>query len=239
MMSRKPSTVSIERVVGKSFLRVVKNHGQYIVVMKMFKRLPLDTIRGERRRGDDGGGNRPSIDIPKSYKYNDFIASLNKFAQSEYSEKGRRSGGSSDRYEYVTILINHLLHNLLEKGGIHPQELGLYGQEIFDLSCFEAYGDEFLNDMDKMRQEHPEMMNRGKLRMQLTQEYSQLVQGGERISFEEFMTKYHRSLIERLQKEDAMMREQHEQHEEFYDDENIEEEYDDEEDDEWQEDPHY
>lgn len=120
----------IETIVGRCFIRIIKNHNNYPLFKKRFLQI-------QNKDGNPFG---------QFYDYNSFIQNLSKVTQKEVRRE-------SNRYEFVTMMINHLLHYFLEKGGIPPQRLNSYGQEIFDLSCYTAWGDEFIRDMEAMKKQ--------------------------------------------------------------------------------------
>lgn len=112
---------------------------------------------------------------------------VGKLAEKDYA-KNRRDG---TRYEFVTLIINHLLHEFIELTRImNPRELGRLGQEIFDLSCYAAYGDEFIEDMEIMRQEMGGMMPTNDYEARMMAEFAHFKQNGGNLSFEDFAKRF-------------------------------------------------
>lgn len=110
---------------------------------------------------------------------------LEEFTEREYSKHARRN----DDYERVTMMINHMLHFFLEKGGVYPRQLGMLGQEIFDLTCYGMYGEKYLKDMQMMQREEPRATNMKEAA--LLSEFMRLKkQSNFNMSWEEFLQEY-------------------------------------------------
>ena len=121
--------------VGQYFLRACKNHDLY----KVFK----DSFHKVRK---SSGDRNPFGRI------DNFFEMLNGMSNFTINEMSRHHN-ENDNYQKVTMMINHMLHFFLEKGGVDPRRLGEIGQEIFDLSCYGLYGDQYLIDMENMKQQ--------------------------------------------------------------------------------------
>jgi hypothetical protein len=126
--------------VVQYFIRVCKNHRIYSKFRTSFEKV---------KRSRDGNPFGPFTNIF------DFKDCLEQFTEKEYNHHRR----TDDKYEKVTMMINHMIHFFLEKGGADPKRLGMIGQEIFDLACYGIYGAEFLEDMNNMQQEQPKLKN--------------------------------------------------------------------------------
>lgn len=121
-------------IIGKYFIRICKNNNIYHVFKHQF-----DTTR-----------NHKTFNTP--FKNNSV-----KNIEEMFDIVGKKSVDSiaheNDKYEIITIIINTLLQFYLEKGGVHPSKLGMIGQQIFNLSAYAIYGEEFLIDMQKEMQD--------------------------------------------------------------------------------------
>ncbi len=165
---------NIERIVGRYFIRVMKNHNKYDLFKKGFKTV-ANTSKGD------------SNPFGRCKDYSDMLVKLGKFTEKDY-EAHKREG---TRYEFVTMMINHLLHFFCEKGcQMHPEHLGKYGQEIFDLSCYAAFGQEFLEDMEVMKQQMGGVMPHSEEEARMMHEYMVARKNGLNISLEEFMRRF-------------------------------------------------
>ena len=135
-MNQSKRSKEMKDFVVQYFIRVCKNHKIYNTFRSSFNKV-------KRNRS----GN-PFGDFKNIY---DFKDRLEQFTNKEYEHHRR----TNDKYEKVTMMINHMMHFFLEKGGVDPRRLGMIGQEIFDLACYGIYGDEFLNDMELMQEKQP------------------------------------------------------------------------------------
>lgn len=153
--------------VGEYFIRVCKNHGIYGTFRQSFYSLI------------------PSSKNPFGRYKNipELLEGLQQFSDKEYEVHCR----GNDKYEKVTMMINHMIHFFLERGGIDSRKLGMIGQEIFDLSCYAIYGDEFIEDMENMQQPKP----RNEKEAYLLGIYLSHLQSGQmNMSWEDFLAKY-------------------------------------------------
>lgn len=70
----------------------------------------------------------------------------------EMSHKQRRDGSD---YEYVMIATNSLLHLFLEcKDYCNHDIIPQLGEEIFNRTCYQLFGNKFLEDMKKFKEEN-------------------------------------------------------------------------------------
>lgn len=157
-------------VVCNSFLRVIKNYDMYHIFTKQFE---------ARRRSSQGDGN-----VGGMTNLRDLMIQIEAIAKREMEGARRMSG---NEYDDITFLINVLLRNFLEKGGVPPQKLGFYGQEIFDLTCYALFGDKYLEDMDHMNEGAPRPKN--ELEAYLVGEFMNRKQMGSSETWEEFLSK--------------------------------------------------
>lgn len=160
-------------IVGKCFLRVIKNKGLY----HAFKKSYYNFIRNSDFRRTDG-----KRDLYAVFEY------LNSVAIKDY-ERYRRS--TTDKYERITFIVNTMIRNFLESRNSELNlNLGKFGQEVFDLSCYKIYGEEFIHDMEKFNKEHGENELGGSFDIddELQRIYAEYVRrNGADVSFEDFM----------------------------------------------------
>ena len=145
MRFKKVNDTQMRNVVGRAFIRVVKNHNLYNVFVSSFKRL-----RGQRMGARNPFG-----------EFNDFHTLMTQVENLVNGGKSSFMGhhAVNSDYDKIGAMINHLLHFFLEKGGVEGRRLGMYGQEIFDIACYSLYGDKYLDEMDKMNHSAPKPKN--------------------------------------------------------------------------------
>ena len=122
-------------VVVKYFLHVIKDHNLYGIFNKSFCRVRKSS-------------NTDVNPFGKFENVYDLAAKLGEFSSRNSNRR------SSDKYQNITNMVNHLLHFFLERGGVNPQKLGKYGQKIFNLSCSKIYGDSFTKEMEEINSKH-------------------------------------------------------------------------------------
>ena len=126
----------IEKTIIEYFIRVTKEHGYYIT----FRSGVINSgllgllIPNTNKR----------IDNPLAMSRN--INELAKNLEKVNDSIRRHSQNQSDKYENITMNINHLLHFFLESKGVGMEELCIIGEEIFNLTCGTLYGDDFAKD---------------------------------------------------------------------------------------------
>lgn len=126
----------IEKTIIEYFIRVTKEHGYYIT----FRSGVINSgllgllIPNTNKMMDNPLANSRNInELAKNLeKVNDSIR--------------RHSQNQGDKYENITMNINHLLHFFLESKGVGMEELCVIGEEIFNLTCGTLYGDDFVKD---------------------------------------------------------------------------------------------
>lgn len=171
MTQKKFKKKEMKDYVCEYFIRVCKNHDMYHVFRKSFKTVMIN--RGDRNPFGMFGN------------ISELSVKLNDFTEREYSKHAR----NNDEYERVTMMINHMLHFFLEKGGVDPRRLGMIGQEIFDLTCYGLYGDKYLKDMERMQQNEPRPNNNKEAT--LLAEFMRLKKNPDfKMSWEEFLQQY-------------------------------------------------
>lgn len=171
----KNESEQIKNVVGEYFVRVVKNHNFYHIFRKAFEKYSNHKYRLMER--SQGGG---------------YLGSIGKIYQNAHSEWQEHGRNKHDFYELITFYINQMLHLFLEAGGVDPRRLGMFGQEIFDLSCYRIYGDRFLTDMEQMNQRDGGIRTpKNDKEAWLLGQYMSLRNSGHiNISFDEFIQNY-------------------------------------------------
>lgn len=117
-------------LVCKYFIRVCKNHDMYSLAKNQ-----IITFQN--------CNNTPFGCYKNIFELSD---KLHVFTEKEYKNFAK----DNTKYEKVTLMINHLLHFFLETKGIEPMRLRMLGQEIFDLVCYNMYGDTYVNDLKKI-----------------------------------------------------------------------------------------
>lgn len=158
----------VKFVVGRSFIRVVKNHHFYHIFKSRFDKM----------------ANRDKSERTPFGRYDDFDSLMTKIEEFTLSQNSH----PRDKYEHITMMINHMLHFFLEQGGVDARRLGMYGQEIFDIACYALFGDDYIKDMDSMNHSAPKPTT--DLEAYLVGEFMKLRNGGHDISWEDFINKF-------------------------------------------------
>lgn len=175
---------SIEIVVLNYFLRVIKSEGKY-----MFYR------RRVRNNGLIGyliGNKTPPLDCPfrDAASTNDVVKILKRLTKEMTSKNGKKE---LDKYEHVTMTINHLLHYFIECYGVGMEVLCSMGEEIYNLSCNKLFGD----TLEDLRKQNDEELNNitspQLLTAKLFNEYVNAIKNGNinrAMTFDEFIKKH-------------------------------------------------
>jgi len=191
---------NIETTVLKCFIRTIKSDGMYMLF----------------RRGVNNTGimkflvkGRASSDSPfaRSSSTNDVVATLEKITNDMAKSNGKKGGIKDlDRYEHVTMTINHLLHFFMEANGISMQKLCSMGEEIYNLSCNKLFGDT-LEDLEKQEEMHmDEIRDIGQLKAKMFQDYINGIQSGkisQSVSFDMYLKK-HKKEFDRLKSKNGL-----------------------------------
>ena len=93
-----------------------------------------------------------------------------------------------DKYEHVTMTINHLLHFFMEANGISMDKLCSMGEEIYNLSCNKLFGDA-LEDLEAQKEEAMHSKDDMQLKAKVFQDYVRDMQNGKishNMSFDEY-----------------------------------------------------
>ena len=165
----------IEKTIIEYFIRVIKEHGYYIAFRSgvINSGLMGIFIPNTNKRADNP--------LAISRNINELAAALEKVN----NEFKRHSQNQGDKYENITMNINHLLHFFLESRGVKMEELCVIGEEIFNLTCSTLYGDDFVKDQPK---DSIEQMNDPiQVKSKIFQDYVDAMRRGElNCSFEEY-----------------------------------------------------
>lgn len=175
---------NIELVVLKCFIRTIKSDGKYMLY----------------RRGVNNTGimkyllknYRPSSDSPFASATSnlDVANTLEKITNDMVRSNGKKGGVKDlDKYEHVTMTINHLLHFFMEANGVPMQKLCSMGEEIYGLSCNKLFGDTIEEVEKHQEQEINNIKDLGQLKAKMFQDYINGIQSGDishSISFEQY-----------------------------------------------------
>lgn len=171
---------AVPQIVGKYFLRVCKSRDLYGV----FKGRFMPDSRKMRYVSPDGS----CSSIYEVFERNGKIDT-------------RKLHNKGDEYEPITIMINNLMQYYLEQGGVDPRKLGQVGQEIFNMSCYKIYGQQFVDDMAKEQQMMGTREPKNEFEHFCMAQYqhimTQLKRNGQEadvISFNDFMKRYGKHL---------------------------------------------
>ena len=165
---------NIETVVLNCFIRVLKDNGSY-----MFYRRCVDNTGIMKALLKSS--NRRSADNPFSSASSttQVVDTLRRITNDMAKSNGKRGGVNDlDKYEIVTMAINHLLHFFMETNGVSMQRLCELGEEIYSMSCFKLFGDTE-DDLEKQSEnELSSMTNSEQIRAKLFQEFVKDLQQG-------------------------------------------------------------
>ena len=175
---------NVELVVLKCFIRTIKSDGKYMLF----------------RRGVSNTGimkyllknYRPSSDNPfaTSASNLEVASTLERITNDMAKSSGKRGGIKDlDKYEHVTMTINHLLHFFMEANGVSMQKLCSMGEEIYSLSCNKLFGDTIEEIEKQQEKEINNIKDMGQLKAKMFQEYINGIQSGNistSVSFEQY-----------------------------------------------------
>lgn len=129
----------IAEKVSKSFLRIVKDSNCYDAFITNFNKYMV---------------NKPKK-IGKKYDFitltSDFLAKAENDIRSGHNHRPNNiTLPSKERqhvYDLVTLTTTELIHTFLENSVKDGRMLGVYGQEIFNRTCYDLFGEDFERDM--------------------------------------------------------------------------------------------
>lgn len=154
-------------VVTTSFVRVIKKNGKYTEFVDIFNRLAT------RSNSDN-----PFCGIKD---INQLMEKLHSFSTKQYNENSRKEG----KYEFITLCVNNLLHFIGEHLSFNKQDMGMIGQEIFDIACCQLFGEEYERDMSNMNHGAPRPRNAQEAMM--IGEFMGMRNNGHNISWKQFL----------------------------------------------------
>lgn len=134
----------IEVVVLNYFIRTVKDDGKYMMFRNLVKNdgIMCYLTNREKYKYFDNPFNESST-------INEAAKVLTNITDSMARSNGKKNGiNGLDKYERVTMSINHLLHFFLESNGISMDKLCKLGEKIYALSCNKLFGDS-LDDFEE------------------------------------------------------------------------------------------
>ena len=126
----------IERVVLKCFIRVIKDNGTYMLYRRNVNNTGImkALLRGKNTYSDNPFSSASSTE--------EVVSTLKRITNDMAKSNGKKGGSKDlDKYEVVTMAINHLLHFFMETNGIAMQKLCELGEEIYSMSCYRLFGD--------------------------------------------------------------------------------------------------
>ena len=179
---------NIELVVFNCFIRTIKSDGKYM----LFRRSVNNTgimkalIKNAYKRSDSPFSSSSSTE--------DVVKTLERITNDMAKSNGKKGGSKDlDKYEHVTMTINHLLHFFMEANGVSMDKLCSLGEEIYSLSCNKLFGDT-IEDIEKREEEEiKNISDSGKLKAKLFQDYIIGIQNGSishKVSFDEYLKKH-------------------------------------------------
>ena len=164
----KPKTVNndIETIVLKCFVRVIKDNGWYLFYRRSVQNTGV--MKKLLNRQSYSSYDNPFTSCAST---NDVIRTL-----VDITNK-MTSNSSIDKYEHVTMTINHLLHFFVEMNGVGMQKLCNLGEEIYALSCFHLFGDE-IEDIEEHEEKVEETEDIARLKAKIFQRYVNDISNG-------------------------------------------------------------
>lgn len=136
------------RVIGKYFIRVVKDNDLYHIFKKNFNN-GYNFLMSENNMKC---ANKDIITV------NDFFDAVG-----DDRIKIPNMNGNENKFNLVTNIVNKYLHYFLESAGVKPFKLGQYGQMIFDLSCSKLFGSSYADELPKLESSIPQPKNEKEL----------------------------------------------------------------------------
>lgn len=138
--------MEIEKIsskVGIAFMRVIKERNMYEKFVKTFKN-QLNKMG--------------MLNNNREVSFDDVMRRVVSQAQKNVEEIKRRVNGDmmfmpterKDAYDLSIAIINELIHMFLEPITKDKRLLGVYGQDMFDLTCSSLFGNEYSEDMTNM-----------------------------------------------------------------------------------------
>lgn len=174
----------VEFVVLEYFIRAMKSEGKYILFRKGVSNTGLlkYLIKTDYISSSPFINNSSALEV---------VDTLEKITNDMSKSNGKKGGIKDlDKYEHVTMTINHLLHFFLEPTGMSMEKLCSIGEKIYNLSCNKLFGDA-LEDLEMIQEEEgiKAIKDRGQLKAKLFNDYVNERNNGTigNISFEQYM----------------------------------------------------
>ena len=186
---------NIESVVFNYFVRAMKDDGKYMLFRRGVQNDGLMKIllRNHNRL-------YPIPDTPFSCasSVKDVVDTLKRITNDMAKNNGNKNGAADlDRYEHVTMTINHLLHFFLEVNGVSIDKLCSLGEEIYGNSCSKLFGDNIDDLKEREEEEKAKIENEEKDKA----EYINAIKKGEiskKMTFDEFIHEHKKSLFNKI-----------------------------------------
>ena len=190
---------NIESVVFSYFVRAIKDDGKYMLFRRGLHNdgLIKALLRNNRR-------NYPTPDTPFSTAscVKDVVETLKRITNEMAKNNGNSNGAADlDRYEHVTMTINHLLHFFLEVNGVSIDKLCSLGEEIYGNSCYKLFGDDYDSLKEREEEEKAKIENEEQKNAKLFQEYINGIKKGEidkNMPFDDFIKKHKKGIFDKI-----------------------------------------
>ncbi len=169
---KKDNTNNIELVVFNYFIRVIKSKGRYLIFRRQVKN---DGILKYLVKRINSGSN-PFSNLSTISDIVSELASITDNMAKSNNKKGGING--LDRYERVTMAINHLLHFFMETANVSMKDMNNMGEEIYALSCNKLFGDSFEDLEAEQEEAKNSMINLGALKALMFNDYINDIQSG-------------------------------------------------------------
>ena len=180
---------SIELVVFNSFIRAIKSDGKYMLFRSGIKNNGIMKAFLRNMRHTD-------TPFSSASSTEEIVKILEKITNEMVQRNGKGGIKDMDKYEHVTMTINHLLHFFVEANGVSMDKLCALGEEIYSQSCFKLFGDS-IEDLDKQKdKEIIAITDAEHLKAKLFQEFINGMQKGKiskDTSFESFIRAHKKS----------------------------------------------
>lgn len=182
------NTKVLERVVLKSFKRVIKEHSLYpkFIIGTGGGGLSKDIAM---KRTKKKGSKLPNTPFQQVKTVDGIMKKLSEIVHTTAVERGMVT---PDTYDRVTMAVNHLLHFYLELAGLTLDQLSRIGSEVYEKSIRELLGDEAVDstepDFDSMSDQD--------LCQYLLAEYMKAMSQGVNLTITDFIKQYYGSMLE-------------------------------------------
>lgn len=147
---------TIEKTVIEYFIRAVKEHGYYTKFRASIQNsgvigmLVQQTVRDDNpfrkcRNIDDMANVLMQLTTGERHMHGEIPPDV----MEHMRERGMMQPPIptiNNKYDYITMEVNHLLHFFLEANGVHMKDLCRIGEEIYNMTCGTLYGDEFIQN---------------------------------------------------------------------------------------------